>query len=401
MITFDQALALLTDAVQPLPAETVALIDADGRVLAEPVHAALDAPRRAVSAMDGYALRDADAAIGARLRVIGHSFAGGELPPPLGTGECVRIFTGAALPAGADRVIMQENCTADADGDVDAMMTIAREYGPGWHVRAAGSDFRAGDLLLNAGRRLDPGAIVTLAGADRDSALVHRAPRVALIATGDELAPPGTARAHPLTIPESVSFGVAALARQHGARIAARLTGGDDLATLQGLAAQALEQADAVVVTGGASVGERDFAKPMFAAHDLDLLFPKVAIKPGKPVWLGRAGKRWVLGLPGNPTSAMVTARLFLVPLLAALQGRAPRELLDWEARPLSAPLPATGDRETFWRARGQADGLEPVRNQDSGAQATLAAAQWLIRRAPGDPALPAGQPVHALRIGG
>lgn len=394
MITLDEALALLAGAVQPLPAEDVALVEAHGRVLAEPVHAALDAPRRAVSAMDGYALRDADAAIDATLRVIGESFAGGELPPPLGAGECVRIFTGAALPVGADRVIMQENCTADA-----GVMTIAREYGPGWHVRLAGSDFHAGDLLLPAGRLLDPGAIVTLAGADRASALVHRAPQVALIATGDELAPPGTARNHPLTIPESVSYGVAALARQHGAQIAARLRGVDDLTGLTVLAEQALEQADVVIVTGGASVGERDFAKPMFAAHGLDLLFPKVAIKPGKPVWLGRADGRWVLGLPGNPTSAMVTARLFLVPLLAALQGRAMGEVLDWQDHALSAPLPATGDRETLWRARGLADGLEPVRNQDSGAQATLAAAQWLIRRGPGSPALVAGQSVSALPI--
>lgn len=289
---------------------------------------------------------------------------------------------------------MQENCTAEA-----GMMTIAYDYGPGWHVRAAGSDFHAGDLLLPAGRLLDPGAIVTLAGADRASALVYAAPRVALIATGDELTPPGTARDHPLTIPESVSYGVAALARQHGAKVTARLRGVDDLAGLTALAGQALEQADVVIVTGGASVGERDFAKPMFAAHGLDLLFPKVAIKPGKPVWLGRAGGRWVLGLPGNPTSAMVTARLFLVPLLAALQGRAIGEVLDWQDHSLCAPLPATGDRETLWRARGRADGLEPVRNQDSGAQATLAAAQWLIRRLPGDPALVSSQSVSALRI--
>ncbi|MDP3907806.1 molybdopterin molybdotransferase MoeA [Novosphingobium sp.] len=394
MITFDEALALLAGAVQPLAAEEVALVDADGRVLAEPVHAALDAPRRAVSAMDGYALRDVDAAIGARLRVIGQSFAGGELPPPLGASECVRIFTGAALPVGADRVVMQENCTAEAD-----LMTIAREYGPGWHVRAAGSDFHAGDVLLEAGRLLDPGAIVTLAGADRGSALVYRAPAMAIIATGDELAPPGTARGNPLAIPESVSFGVAALARQHGARIAARLTGGDDLGGLKALAGQALDRADVVVVTGGASVGERDFAKAMFGDHGLDLLFPKVAIRPGKPVWLGRTAGRWVLGLPGNPTSAMVTARLFLVPLLTALQGRAIGEVLDWEARPSSGALPATGDRMTFWRARAASVGLEPVSNQDSGAQATLAAARWLIRTEPGEPPVRPGQIVQALRL--
>ena len=152
-----------------------------------------------------------------------------------------------------------------------------------------------------------------------------------------------------------------------------------------------------VIVTGGASVGERDFAKPMFAAHGLDLLFPKVAIKPGKPVWLGRVRETWVLGLPGNPTSAMVTARLFLLPLLARLHGQAMADVLRWRALPLASPLPATGSRETFTRARLDDGGLTPLSNQDSGAQRALAEADWLIRCPPDQPARGAGYAVTAL----
>ncbi|WP_374280665.1 molybdopterin molybdotransferase MoeA [Novosphingobium sp.] len=375
MIGFDAAIGLLDDRVAPLGTERVPLNALPGRVLAEPVHAAVSAPRHAVSAMDGYALRNADAALGARLRVVGASFAGGSPPPPIEPGECVRIFTGAALPAGADRVVMQENCTADA-----ADMVITAEFGPGWHVRQAASDFAEGDLVLERGTHLCPRSIVALAGADRADALVHQRPRVAIIATGDELIAPGLARANPLKIPESVSFGVAALAGQSGGDITARLSGADDLAALHELADHALAAADVVVVTGGASVGERDHAKAMFAHRGLELLFAKVAIKPGKPVWLGQAAGRWVLGLPGNPTSAMVTARLFLVPLLGLLQGRPLNAVLDWLTLPLAAPLPDAGQRTTFVRASLSQSGLVSLGNQDSGAQAPLSRATWLVR---------------------
>jgi len=394
VIGFDAAQALLAGAVVPLPAEEIALAEACGRVLAEPVHAALSAPRHDVAAMDGYALRDADAAVGARFRVIGESFAGGAFPPAVRAGEAVRIFTGAPMPEGADRVVMQENCAADG-----AAMAIAQAYGPGWHVRKEGSDFARGDLLLPAGRLLDPLGIVALAAADRASALVHRSPRLAVIATGDELAPPGSARHDPRTIPESVSFGVAGMAAQHGARLVARHTGADDLVALQGVAGAALSGADIVIVTGGASVGERDFAKAMFAPHGLDILFSKVAIKPGKPVWLGRAQGRWVLGLPGNPTSALVTARLFLVPLLAALQGRGAAQALAWESLPLAAGFSQMGNRTTFLRARRVAGALVVLDNQDSAAQAALAAADWLVRCDPGDAPIPPGGLACALRF--
>ena len=392
MIAFDEAQALLARAVAALDDEEVPIDAAAGRVLAEPVHAAVSSPRRDVSAMDGYALRDGDAGVGARFTLVGESLAGGAVPPSVGPGETVRIFTGAALPQGADRVVMQENCETDSGG-----MVIARPYGPGWHVRQAGSDFAAGDLLLAGGTLLDPQAMVTLAAADRARVRVHRRARMALIATGDELTPPGTAQGRPLAIPESVSFGVAALAAQHGAELVSRHSARDSLPELEAIAAQALEASDLVVVTGGASVGARDFAKAMFAPHGLDLLFSKVAIKPGKPVWLGRAGKAWVLGLPGNPTSAMVTARLFLAPLLTALQGRPPQAVLDWLPLALASALPPTEERMTFVRTLWTGSGLVPLGNQDSGVQGALARARWLVRCDAGSPALEPGAIVRAL----
>lgn len=393
MIGFDEAQALLVAALRPLASEDVALIDAYGRVLAKPIFAALPSPRRDVSAMDGFALRNSDAAIGAQFRVVGHSFAGAALPPAVGAGEAVRIFTGAAMPEGADRVVMQENCAFD-----DQTMTITCGYGPGWHVRKAASDFAEGDLLLPEGRLLDPRAMMVLAGADQATAAVYRRPKVAIIATGDELAPPGTARAKPLTIPESVSFGIAAMAEQFGAAIVARFTGGDDLQALNRLADKALAAANLVIVTGGASVGERDYAKAIFAEHELELLFSKVAIKPGKPVWLGQAQGRWVLGLPGNPSSAVVTARLFLAPLLAGLQGRVPSDVLPWEDHKLAATIKVTSERTCFIRANQSPGGLLPVSNQDSGAQGALANADFLIRLDPGTKPRRAGCQVKALR---
>ncbi len=392
MISFDEAIALIAANVKPLEAERVSLADAHGRVLAEPVSAAVSSPRCDVSAMDGYALRDADAAVGKSFRVIGKSFAGGKVPPVVGPGETVRIFTGAPLPEGADRVIIQENCKAD-----DGEMQIVNEYGPGWHVRKQGSDFASGSTILPAGTRLGPRAMVALAGADCGEATVYRRPQLSIVATGDELVQPGTAHTRPASmIPESGSFGVAALAAEAGAQVTKRISGADCISTLEQAAGEALAAADIAVVIGGASVGEKDYAKTMFEAHGLELIFAKVAIKPGKPVWLGKAGTKLVFGLPGNPTSAMVTAALLLRPVLARLQGVESGDVQSWRKLPLAAPLPATSSRETFVRAHWGSDGLTPVSNQDSGAQAALVAADWLIR-CPADQAeKPAGASTDA-----
>ena len=394
LIDFDTALARLAATVQPLPAETVPLAAAAGRFLAAPVIARCAAPRAAVSAMDGYAVHDATTSPGMALRVIGEARPGAPFAGAIGAGEAVRIFTGGALPVGADRVIVQEQATRRG-GEV----SFAAGYGPARYVRAAGSDFAAGERLLEPGTRLTPLAMVAAAAADLAALEVHRQPRVAILGTGDELVAPGTALERPLAVPESVTPAVAALVGACGGEVVARMTGGDDLAALTASAGDLLAAADVVVVTGGASVGAYDFARAAFAAQGFAPVFARVAIKPGKPVWFGTAGDRLVLGLPGNPTSAMVTAALFLRPLLARLQGAAPDALLRWRHLPLAAPLPATDERETFTRAVWDEAGLVPLANQDSGAQATLARADWLIRCPAGSAARSAGAMVRALAL--
>ncbi|MET1111280.1 MAG: molybdopterin molybdotransferase MoeA [Allosphingosinicella sp.] len=390
MISFDEAVRRVAEVARPLGREPSPLAWAAGRVLAAPVTAMIDSPPADCSAMDGYAVREAD--VPGRLRLIGTSFPGAGFDGALEPGTCVRIFTGAPAPAGADRVVIQEVAVKEGD-----CITIAGLPGPPRFIRTRGSDFRAGDVLLEAGRRLDPRALVAAAGADVAEVETWRRPSVLVLGTGDELVPPGEARGRPGAIPESIAPGVAALVEQHGGRSLGSHLIADDLAALARMAGEALGEADLIVVTGGASVGERDFAKAMFEPHGLDPIFSKVAMKPGKPVWLGRAGGRLVLGLPGNPTSAMVTARLLLAPLVAGLAGRAPA--LDWRSLPLAGPLPACGDRETFHRARLTGAGAVPLANQDSGAQKALADADLLLRSRPNDPPRLAGEAVETLEF--
>ncbi|MGQ0588286.1 MAG: molybdopterin molybdotransferase MoeA [Sphingosinicella sp.] len=391
MISFDEAVMLVADAASPVGREQVPLAAAHGRVLAEAVRARVDAPPGDVSAMDGYAVRDGDlAALPARLRLIGESLAGRGFGHPVGAGECVRIFTGAPVPAGADRIVIQEVVTRQGE-----TACFTETPGVARHIRGRGSDFAVGDILLEPGRLLDARALVAAAGADLDQLEVFRRPRVAILATGDELVPPGTAAGQAEALPESVSFGIAALTADWGGAVALRRRLRDDLEDMRKAAAEALASADLVVVTGGASVGERDFAKAMF--EKLDLVFAKVAIKPGKPVWLGRAAGRLVMGLPGNPTSAMVTARVLLAPLLARMTGRNPAEALRWRSMPLAGQLGPCGGRETFVRAASDRDLAQPLSNQDSSAQKTLAHADLLLRRPAGAPAAVAGEIVEAL----
>ncbi|MDO9586680.1 MAG: molybdopterin molybdotransferase MoeA [Brevundimonas sp.] len=393
MIDFDTALALVLNEARPLSPETVAMDAAGDRVLAADLKARGDAPRTAVSAMDGYAVRDADLmALPARLPVAEVAFAGRADVPVLPPGACARVFTGGPVPHGADRIVVQENVSRD--GDVALFETPP---GPGRHIRAAGSDFRAGDTLLPARTALGFRAMVAAAAADVATLSVVRRPRVIILGTGDELAEPGQALEAPGSIPESVSFGVAALARQCGAEVLARRRLTDTPELLEAAARLALDEADLVVVTGGASVGEKDYARSMFAPCGLELIFSKVAIKPGKPVWFGRAGGALVLGLPGNPTSAMVTARLFLAPLVAGLAGRDPAALLNWRNMTLTAPLKPCGDRETFERGRLIKGGVAGLDVQDSATQKALAIADVLIRRRPDAPGLGAGDTAVVL----
>ena len=392
MISFDEAVELVRAAAVPIGVEKVAIADAGGRILAHPVVAAIDSPRADVSAMDGYAVRDADLqSFPAALQLIGESFAGAGWKGRVEPGTCVRIFTGAPIPEGADRVVIQENVERAGDE-----ARFAHPTGPARHIRRRGGDFRTGDVLLPVHRKLDYRAIVAAAGADIAELDLFARPRIAILGTGDELAEPGAAAARPDAIPESVSFGVAWLAEQWGGVVASRQRLPDDLALMSEAAATACASADLIVVTGGASVGEKDFAKAMFGAG-LELIFSKVAIKPGKPVWLGRCGNTLVMGLPGNPSSALVTARLLLAPLICGLTGRAIEEALSWRLAPLASAIGECGSRETFHRACRTDQGVQPLSNQDSSAQKALTEADLLVRHRANAPATAVGSAVEVL----
>jgi molybdopterin molybdotransferase len=393
VISFDQAATIVGDSAKPLGSECVPIGEAHRRVLAEPIVARVDSPPSDVSAMDGYAIREEDlGSLPARCRVIGESFAGSGFQGSVSPGNCVRIFTGAPVPPLADRVVIQELVRREAD-----IAVIDDHPGAAKHVRGLGSDFRRGARLVEPGTRLGYRQLVAAAGADLPDVQVWRRPTVVIIGTGDELVAPGIAAAKAGAIPESVSFGVAALAEEWGASIRDRLRLPDDLKAMEKAAAHALDQADLIVVTGGASVGEKDFAKAMFERQGIELLFAKVAIKPGKPVWLGRSKGKLVMGLPGNPTSALVTARLLLAPLIAGLSGLDPQSALRWRKAILLAPLPACGDRETFVRAREFPDGVEPLSSQDSSAQKMLVDADVLLRRRAGAMPAAAGDTISTL----
>jgi molybdopterin molybdotransferase len=393
MIGFEEAVGLVRSVATPLGTDTVPIAEAAGRVLARAVDAEVDSPRSDVSAMDGYPVREADQdRFPVSLKVEGGSYAGAGWNGSVVPGTCVRIFTGAPVPGGADHVVMQENVRSSGNAAI-----IDDHPGPARHIRRRGSDFASGEELLPAGRLLDTRAIVAAAGADLAELEVHRRPRLHILSTGDELAEPGTARERADAIPESVSFGVAALAAQWGAECMGRTRMGDDLPRMHDLARAAIDDADLVVVTGGASVGEKDFAKAMFEPLGLELVFSKVSLKPGKPVWLGRVGEKLVMGLPGNPTSALVTARLFLAPLLAGLTGRPIEDALGWRTVPLASAIGPCGARETFHRALSVKGAAQILSFQDSSAQKALAEADLLVRQRASSPALEPGAEVEVL----
>jgi len=393
MQSFDDVSALLEAAAKPLGKRKVSMADAAGHVLAEDVTARIDSPRTDVSAMDGYAVRESD--LPGPFTLKGTSSAGTADPAPLGAGEAIRIFTGAYLPPGADRVLVEEIVAREG-----ATVRLTGEYGENRHLRHKADDYAAGERLLIAGTKLTYRNIPLLAGADRTTATVWRRPGIAVLSTGDELAEPGTALERPGALPESVSYGVAALAHAWGAQVTARRSVVDDPARISAEAASMLAEADVLVTIGGASVGERDFAQSSLAGGGFAPIFSKAAIRPGKPIWAARsdAGKI-VIGLPGNPTSALVTARLFLAPLIEALGGGRYRAALDWFTLPLGEAVPAPGTREHFARGRERDGKAWPLANQQSSSQATLAQADLLIRQAGGSPAIAADDEVRCLRF--
>lgn len=375
-ISFDEAVRRIETAGIPLGTEPVAVGDADGRVLAGPVIAHRASPLTDVSAMDGYAVRDADIAAGwERFEIAGASYAGAGFGGMMQPGQCVRIFTGAPVPEGADRVVIQEDVVAE-----DGFARICAPLSSRRHVRVAGTDFRRGELLIRAGTELGPLELVAAAAADRACVEVYRRPIVRMICCGDELSPPGTVGQACDRIPESNSPGVTALVRRWGGTTTARTIVRDDLAVLRAEVANALASSDVLVIIGGASVGERDFARQAVSSAGANLIFETVAIKPGKPVWFARRGRNFVIGLAGNPTSALVTARLFLVPLIARLSGRPPRNALNWGHAQAHGRIVGCRDRDTFLRAHRIGNVLHVLQSQDSADQAALAQANSLIR---------------------
>jgi molybdopterin molybdotransferase len=395
LVTYDQAVQIISDHAVPLSKELITLDNAACRVLAEDIVAGGDVPAKPISAMDGYAVRDCDlASTPAGLPIAGVSFAGSPFPMPLPSGHCVRVFTGAAVPTGTERVIIQEDVL-----EKNGVAHFHRPLGAGRHIRARGCDFAGGDIIVPNGTVLTPHALVGVAGADRATVSVYRKPLVAIICCGDELVPPGQNNRLPDNIPESNSYGVSALVEQWGGLVIQRCRRSDDLTVLRRTAATALTASDIVVVIAGASVGDRDFAKAAFAEPRFELLFSKAVIKPGKPTWFGRRDECLVLGLPGNPSAAMVTARLFLAPLIAGLSGRAAADAWDWRSMPIASTLEGDADRDVFLRATVSGRIAAAVTDQASSSQRSLARTTHLIRCRACERSLPAGALVETLQL--
>lgn len=393
-LTYDSALTILAAEARPLGVERVPINKVGRRVLAEPFVAQLESPRFDVAAMDGYAVR-ADVLDSGRtdFKVVARSYAGDAAASPLGRARAVYVTTGAALPLGATEILPWEIVAA-----TDDRITL---HGPRGrrHVRERGSDFRRGDVLLPAGRMIDPRALVAIAAADVATLGVWRQPRVALITTGNELIAPGLARTTELQVPDSLSHALILFVRQWGGRPISGDLVADNASAISRATAAALARSDVLVLVGGASQGERDFAKVALESLGLECRFAKVAIKPGKPVWNGCIGDKHVLGLPGNPTAALTTARLFLAPLLAALGGRPTGTGSRWSLAPLAEAMPANGDREAFLCAALDDDGVRQIEQQSASSQAILALADVLIRRPANAPAANAGEEVPIVRF--
>ena len=405
MLSIDEARGRILARLAPLPAEIVALGESWGRVCARPLAARLHNPPADISAMDGYAVRGADTAPAPGqetiLRLVGESPAGRPFAGRVGPGECVRLFTGSVMPDGSDCVLIQENVERRDD-----QVVVRAPVAAGRHIRRRGQDFAIGDEVVPAGRRIGARDIGVAAAANHGWVQVHRRPRVALLATGDELALPGDP-IPPGGVVNSNTPMLAALIRAAGAEPMVLPLVRDDASAIaaatDGLAGPG--GADLLLTIGGASVGDYDLVQSALAARGLEVDFWKIAMRPGKPLMHGRMVKNGaalpVLGLPGNPVSALVCALLFLLPAIRTLSGDRSGGL-DYEEAVLGRDLAANDQRADHLRAslfRGE-DGrcvVEPFDRQDSGMLRRLAACEALILRAPFAPAAAAGDMVRIL----
>jgi len=397
LLPVDEAIARIVAGVEPLESEMVRLDEAAGRTLAAPLAATRTQPPFPASAMDGFAVRAADTATPQNLRLIGMAAAGHGFNGIVGAGEAVAISTGAPLPEGADTILIKEN-TETGDGIV-----IAREPAiAGRHIRRAGFDFKQGDVLLEAGHLLN-GRAIALAGAMNHAALpVRRRPRIAIIATGDELVAPG-ATPGPDQIVASSGVGLAAFARASGAEPHDFGIVRDDSGAIEAAIDRAVGlPADILITLGGASVGDHDLVQSALTARGMELGFWRIAMRPGKPLIFGAFEKTRVLGLPGNPVSSMVCALLFLRPLISAMLGRAPSD--PTEAAILGGDLGENDQRQDYLRASLVPDGdglprATAFARQDSSNLSILAAADCLIVRPPHAPAAKAGNSCRIIRF--
>ncbi len=398
LITVSDAADMVLEGTSPLPAEVANLMDAGYRVLADDIFAKRTQPPFAAAAMDGYAVADVDARQGSVLKLIGESAAGRGFSGSIGQGECVRIFTGAPVPMGAGTVIMQEDVSVVEHG----IIRIDQPVEVGRHVRAIGLDFTNGNLLLAKGTMLDSACLSLVAAGGHSALPVVKRPKVAIIATGDELVLPD-ADIGPDQIVASNSFGIAALARREGAEVLDLGIVRDDKALITAAIAQAFGSgADILVTLGGASVGDHDLIKPVLADFGIGLGFWQIAMRPGKPLMHGRHGKAHVLGLPGNPVSSLVCAHLFLLPLIARLSGGSFQQ--KFIQAKLESPMRSNDRRQDYVRAliRSNDDGTfsaQPFSIQDSSMLSVLAAANGLIVREPHANSANIGDPVQVLML--
>lgn len=395
MLSVEAARDRILERLRPTAAESVPLDAAWGRVSARPILARLSNPPGDISAMDGYAVRAADTVPGSQLRVIGTSPAGHPFGGTMTTGECVRLFTGSLMPVGSDCVLIQEEAVRHGDTvTVQAAMSVGR------HIRRAGQDFARDDMVVAAGRRLGARDIGVAAAANHPWIACHQRPLIALLATGDEIALPG----------EPIPAGGIANSNTPMLAAAIRAAGGDALVLLPaaddiGAIAASVDglRCDMLVTIGGASVGDYDLVQAGLAERGFSMDFWKIAMRPGKPLMHGRLGDIPVLGLPGNPVSALVCALLFLLPAIARLSGDL-SEHPDIDHATLAGPVPLNDQRADHLRASLTRDGhgghlVTPFPKQDSGMLRRLAVSEALILRAPHAPALPAGASVRIIRL--